>query len=107
MMTVDKPRAKVPREPRRDMHKQMGWITVDNGTTRRECVVLDVSPGGAKVVTDAAIDVTGIEGLGVVVVVVIEEAIIPLLGFVINVVVGIVVVLLVNGNESSINTGPV
>jgi PilZ domain len=63
MMTVDKPRAKVPREPRRDMHKQTGWITVHNGTTRRECVVLDVSPGGAKVVTDAAIDVGEMFGL--------------------------------------------
>jgi hypothetical protein len=25
--------------------------------TRRECFVLDVSPGGAKIITDAAIDV--------------------------------------------------
>jgi hypothetical protein len=63
MMTVDKPRAKIPREPRREVHKQTGWITVDNGTTRRECVVLDVSPGGAKVMTDAAIDVSDMLGL--------------------------------------------
>ena len=34
-------------------------MTVDDGTTNRECTVLDVSPGGARIVTDAAIDVRG------------------------------------------------
>jgi len=63
MMTVDKPRAKVPREPRREMHKQTAWITADDGTTKRECVALDVSPGGAKIMTDAAIDVGDMFGL--------------------------------------------
>jgi PilZ domain len=63
MMTVDKTRAKVPREPRREMHKQTAWITVDDGTTKRECVVLDVSPGGAKIVTDAEIGVSDMFGL--------------------------------------------
>jgi hypothetical protein len=63
MMIADKPRAKVPREPRRDMHKQAAWITADNGAAKRECVALDVSPGGAKIMTDAAIDVGDVFGL--------------------------------------------
>jgi len=58
-MTIDKPRTKVQREPRRQMNKQPAWFTVDNGITRRECFVLDVSPGGAKIVTDDTIDVRG------------------------------------------------
>ena len=56
-MSVDEPRTKVAREPRRQLHKQPAWMTVDDGVTRIECFVLDVSPGGAKVVTDAALDV--------------------------------------------------
>ena len=56
-MTLDRPRAKVPREPRRQLHKQPAWMTVDNGMTKRECFVLDVAPGGAKIMTDAAINV--------------------------------------------------
>ncbi|NOJ43471.1 PilZ domain-containing protein [Bradyrhizobium sp. WSM 1791] len=32
-------------------------MTIDDGMTRIECFVLDVSPGGAKIVTDAAFDV--------------------------------------------------
>lgn len=56
-MTIDKPRTKVQREPRRQTNKQPAWFAVDNGMTRRECFVLDVSPGGAKIITDAAIDV--------------------------------------------------
>jgi hypothetical protein len=63
MMTIDKPRTKVPREPRRDMHKKTAWMTVDDGASQRECVVLDVSPGGAKIVTDDAIDVGDLFGL--------------------------------------------
>ncbi|WP_423960868.1 PilZ domain-containing protein [Bradyrhizobium sp.] len=62
-MTIDKPRTKVQREPRRDMHKKTAWITVDDGATPRECVVLDVSPGGAKIVTDDTIDGGGLLGL--------------------------------------------
>jgi PilZ domain len=62
-MSVDRPRAKVPREPRRDMRKRTAWITVDGDATQRECVVLDVSPGGARIVTDAAIDVSTKFGL--------------------------------------------
>ena len=56
-MTVVEPRAKVQREPRRQLHKRPAWITVDDGATRIDCFVLDVSPGGAKIMTDAAIDV--------------------------------------------------
>jgi hypothetical protein len=57
-MMMDKPRAKVLREPRRETPKQPAWFTVDNGMTKCECFVLNVSPGGAKIMTDAAIDVS-------------------------------------------------
>jgi PilZ domain len=57
IMTVDEPRAKVQREPRRQLHKQPAWISVDYGLSKRGCFVLDVSPGGASIVTDAGIDV--------------------------------------------------
>jgi hypothetical protein len=57
IMTIDKPRAKVQREPRRQLNRQPAWITVDDGNTKCECFVLDVAPGGAKIMTDAAIDV--------------------------------------------------
>jgi len=60
---TDKPRPKVPREPRRELHKQPAWITVDNGMTKRECFVVDVALGGAKVMTDAAMDVSDTLGL--------------------------------------------
>ena len=57
-MIVDEQRTKVQREPRRQLRKQRStWMTIDNGMTKIECVVLDVSPGGAKIVTDAAFDV--------------------------------------------------
>jgi PilZ domain len=56
-MIVDEPRARVQREPRRQLHKQPAWITVDDAMARLECFVLDVSPGGARIVTDAAFDV--------------------------------------------------
>jgi hypothetical protein len=58
IMMSDKPRAKVQREPRRQTHKQAAWFTADDGVTKRECLVLDVAPGGAKIMTDAAIDVS-------------------------------------------------
>jgi hypothetical protein len=32
-------------------------MAVDDGMTEVECLVMDVSPGGAKIVTEAAIDV--------------------------------------------------
>ena len=57
IMTVIEPRTKVQREPRRQLHKKPAWITVDNGMTKRECFVLDVSPGGARIATDDAMDV--------------------------------------------------
>ncbi len=56
-MIVDEQRTKVQREPRRELRKRPTWMTVDDGVTKIECIVLDVSPGGAKVVTDAALDV--------------------------------------------------
>jgi len=56
-MSVEQARAKVHRELRRHLSRHTGWITMDNGTTQRDCSVLDVSPGGAKVVTDIGIDV--------------------------------------------------
>jgi len=64
-MIVDKPRAKVPREPRRQLNKRPTWISVD-GMTKSECFVLDVSPGGAKIMTDAEIDVRDKFGLALV-----------------------------------------
>ena len=57
MMIVDEPRTKVPREPRREVQKRPTWMSLDDGITKIECFVLDVSPNGAKIVTDAAIDV--------------------------------------------------
>jgi len=56
-MTFVESRSKIQREPRRQLHKQPAWLTVDNGMTKRECFVLDVSPGGARIVADEAIDV--------------------------------------------------
>jgi hypothetical protein len=57
IMTTDTRRTKTQREPRRQVQKQPAWFAVDDGMTRRECFVLDVAPGGAKIMTDAAIDV--------------------------------------------------
>ena len=54
MMTVQG-RRKVQREPRRQMNGRPAWITIDE--TECECSVLDVSPGGAKIVTDVEIDI--------------------------------------------------
>lgn len=65
-MSVDEPRTKIAREPRRQLHKQPAWMTVDDGVTNRECFVLDVSPGGARIVTDVAIDVRDRFGLALV-----------------------------------------
>jgi hypothetical protein len=57
IMIIDKPRAKVQREPRRQANQQPAWITAGDGMTKLECLVLDVSPGGAKIMTDAEIEV--------------------------------------------------
>jgi PilZ domain-containing protein len=57
IMTVEARRTKVQREPRRELHRRPAWITVDDGLTKIECFVLDASPGGAKIETEAAIDV--------------------------------------------------
>jgi hypothetical protein len=57
IVTVVEPRTWVRREPRRQLHKKPAWMTVDNGMTKRECFVLDVSPGGARIATDDAMDV--------------------------------------------------
>jgi hypothetical protein len=66
IMTVDKPRVKVQREPRRQLRKQPAWITVGDEMTKHECFVLDTSPGGAKITTEAAIDVRERFGLALV-----------------------------------------
>jgi len=65
-MSLDEPRTKVVRELRRQLHKQPAWMTVDEGLTKRECFVLDVSPGGARIITDVAIDVRDRFGLALV-----------------------------------------
>jgi hypothetical protein len=57
MMIIDKPRAKVQREPRRQANHQPAAISVDGGLTMCECFVMDVSPGGAKIMTDAEVEV--------------------------------------------------
>jgi hypothetical protein len=56
-MTVVEPRTWAQREPRRQLHKKPAWMTVDNGLTKRQCFILDVSPGGARIATDEAMDV--------------------------------------------------
>jgi hypothetical protein len=66
IMIVDEQRARVQREPRRQLRKQPAWISVDDGITKLDCFVLDVSPGGAKIVTDAALDVGDRFGLALV-----------------------------------------
>jgi hypothetical protein len=61
-MIVEKPRPKKPREPRRQLKKRSTWMTLD-GATDNECFLLDVSPGGAKIMTDTEIDVRATFGL--------------------------------------------
>ena len=65
-MIVDDQRTKVQREPRRELRKRPTWMTVDGGVTKIECFILDVSPGGAKVVTDTALDVRDVFDLALV-----------------------------------------
>ena len=64
-MTVVDPKLKTQREPRRQLRNRVTWMSLDDGEseTKRECTVLDVSPGGAKITTDAAIDVRDRFGL--------------------------------------------
>jgi len=64
-MTVVDSKSKVQREPRRQLRNRVTWISLDDGETetRRECTVLDISPGGAKISTDATIDVRDRFGL--------------------------------------------
>jgi hypothetical protein len=54
-MTVQE-RAKVQREPRRQMNGRTVWLTLDDDT-KRKCAVIDVAPGGARIATDAEIEV--------------------------------------------------
>jgi PilZ domain len=56
-MTVVEPRIRVKREPRRHLNKKPAWISHDHGATQRQCYVMDVSPGGARIATDDAMDV--------------------------------------------------
>jgi len=55
------PKVRTQREPRRQLRNRVTWISF--GDAKRECTVLDVSPGGAKIVTDVAIDVRDRFGL--------------------------------------------
>jgi PilZ domain len=48
------------------MNGRAAWITLDDGVTRHECLVIDVAPGGAKIVMDVEIDVGGRFGLALV-----------------------------------------
>jgi len=49
-------RTRVPREPRRELHRHSASILVDDGMVS-DCFILDVSPGGAKISTEAEINV--------------------------------------------------
>jgi hypothetical protein len=57
LMSVVDLRARVQREPRRQLHKRLAWISADNGVTEYECHILDLSSGGARIATDDAMDV--------------------------------------------------
>ena len=56
MSGVD-PRLRVQREPRRQLHQRLAWISADNGVTEVECHVLDLSSGGARIATSDTMDV--------------------------------------------------
>ena len=55
-MTVQE-RPRVLREPRRQMNGRSAWLTLADGKTKRQCSVLDVAPGGAKIAADTDFDV--------------------------------------------------
>jgi hypothetical protein len=57
LMTVVEPKARIQREPRRQLHKRLAWITLEDGVTEHECHVLDLSSGGARIAMDDAMDV--------------------------------------------------
>src|ERR1700758_2785751 len=56
-MSVVEPKSLVKREPRRQLHKRLAWISADSGVSEYECHVLDLSSGGARIATDDAMDV--------------------------------------------------
>jgi PilZ domain len=56
-MSVVEPKLLVKREPRRQLHRRLAWISADNGVTEYECHVLDLSSGGARIATDDVLDV--------------------------------------------------
>jgi hypothetical protein len=56
-MSVVEPRARIQREARRQLHRRLAWISADNGVTERECHVLDLASGGARIATEDAMDV--------------------------------------------------
>jgi len=56
-MSVVEPKVLVKREPRRQLHRRLAWISADNGVTEYECRVLDLSSGGARIATDDVLDV--------------------------------------------------
>jgi hypothetical protein len=55
-MTVQE-RTKMQREPRRQMNGRAARLTLSDGMTELDCAVIDVAPGGARIITDAEIDV--------------------------------------------------
>ena len=55
-MTVQE-RPKVQREPLRQMHGRTASLVRDDDAARYECRVHDVAPGGARIATDANMDV--------------------------------------------------
>jgi PilZ domain-containing protein len=63
VMGMVDPKVRTQREPRRQLRNRVTWISFGEGEAKRECTVLDVSPGGAKIVTDVAIDVRDRFGL--------------------------------------------
>jgi|SRR5579871_2472049 len=56
-MTVAEPKVKVQREPRRQLHRRLAWITADNGVTEHECHILDLASGGARIAAEDVMDV--------------------------------------------------
>jgi PilZ domain len=56
-MSVVGPKVLVKREPRRQLHRRLAWISADNGVTEYQCHVLDLSSGGARIATDDVLDV--------------------------------------------------
>ena len=59
MTVAAEQRTWVQREPRQKLDRLPAWITLGNEemTSRSACVILDVSSGGAKIETAAAINV--------------------------------------------------